>query len=163
VGGGGCERHDAHLRWLPRRRCPDTWLPRRTCPGYPDKRRDLLEESCGGHNYRPRIRRRQAVPYCHSVLGLCADPRSNGAVARGDFARALAFEVVLTLIVEVAHTIAFRLTLVTHAAAGGLRPVGLRAVRWRSQAEPDGRDSLPPLFTRMAQDQPTADRQQPAN
>jgi len=40
VGSGGGERHDAYLRWL----------PRRTCPGNPDKRRNLLEESCGGHS-----------------------------------------------------------------------------------------------------------------
>ena len=37
VGGGGCERHAAHLRWLPRRRCP----------GDSANRRDLLEPSCG--------------------------------------------------------------------------------------------------------------------
>ena len=118
--------------------CPDNWLPRRTCPGDPDKRRDLLEESCGGHSDRPHIRRRQAVPYRHSALGLRADPGPNGAVARGgDFARALAFDVVLAPAVEIAHTIAFRLTLtvafaygipvplVIHVAAGGLRPIGL--------------------------------------
>ena len=52
---------------------PDNWLPRRTCAGDPGGRRDLLEESCGGHGDRRRIRR-QAVPYRHSAPGLRADP-----------------------------------------------------------------------------------------
>jgi hypothetical protein len=164
VGGDGCERHDTHLRWF----------PRRTCPGDPDKRRNLLEESCDGYSYRRHIRRRQAVPYRHSALGLRADPGPNGAVACGRyFARALAFDVVLAPAVEIAHTIAFRLTLtiafaygipatlVIHVASAGLRPIGLRRpVRWGSR---DSRHCLLQLFTWMAQDRPTADLQQSAN
>ena len=176
MGGGGCERHDAHLHRLPRRRCPDTYPPRRTYPGNPDRRRYLLEESCGGHGEHPHIRR-QAVPYCHSALGLRVDPGPNGAVARGgDFTRALAFDVVLAPAVEIAHTIAFRLTLtvafaygipvplVIHVAGGGLRSMGLRrAVRGGSLGEPDSCHCLPQLFSRMVQDRLTADLQQPAN
>jgi hypothetical protein len=54
VGGGGCERHAAHLRWL----------PRRTCPGASANRQDLLEPSCDrpGLGERPRIRQGEAVP-----------------------------------------------------------------------------------------------------
>jgi hypothetical protein len=133
VGGGGCERLDTRFRWL--------W--RRTCPGDSDKRRDQLGESCGGYSDRPHIRRCQAVPDCHSALGPCADPGPNDALARGgDFTRASAFDVVLAPAVEIAHTIAYRLTiafaygipvpvpLVIDVAAGGLRPTGPRqAVR----------------------------------
>ena len=63
VGGGGCERHAAHLRWLPRRRCP----------GASANRRDLLEPSCGrpGLGERPRIRQGEAVPGRQSAR----DPR----------------------------------------------------------------------------------------
>ena len=63
VGGGGCERHAAHLRWLPRRRCP----------GASANRRDLLEPSCGrpGLGERPRIRRGEAFPGRQSAR----DPR----------------------------------------------------------------------------------------
>jgi hypothetical protein len=137
VGGGGCGRHNTHLRWLPRCRCPDNWLPRRTCPGDPDKPRDLPEESCGGHGDHPHIRRRQAVPYRHSAPSLRAHPGPNAGARGGDFARALAFGVVLGPALEIAHTIAFRLTLtvafgygvpvplVIHIAVGTLRPIGL--------------------------------------
>ena len=63
VGRGGCERHAAHLRWL----------PRRTCPGASANRQDLLEQSCGrpGLGDRPRIRHGEAVPGRQSVR----DPR----------------------------------------------------------------------------------------
>ena len=63
VGGGGCERHAAHLRWLPRRRCP----------GASANRRDLLEPSCGRPSLgeRPRIRQGEAVPGRQSAC----DPR----------------------------------------------------------------------------------------
>ena len=110
------------------------------------ERRNLLEESCGGHSDRPHIRRRQAVPYRHSALGLRADPGPDGAVARGgDFARALAFDVVLAPAVEIAQTIAFRLTLtiafaygipvplVIHVADRGLRGT---SPAWRPRPPP---------------------------
>ena len=63
VGGGGCERHAAHLRWLPRRRCPGTSA----------NRWDLLEPSCGRPSLgeRPRIRQGEAVPGRQSTC----DPR----------------------------------------------------------------------------------------
>ncbi len=63
VGGGGCERHAAHLRWLPRRRCP----------GPSANRRDLLEPSYGrpGPGGQPRIRQGEAVPGRQSAR----DPR----------------------------------------------------------------------------------------
>ncbi len=63
VGGGGCERHAAHLRWLPRRRCSGTSA----------NRRDLLEPSCGrpGLGGQPRIRQGEAVPGRQSAR----DPR----------------------------------------------------------------------------------------
>ena len=104
VGGGGCERHAAHPRW-PRHR---------TCPGGPDKRRDLLEASCGhrGHVDHPRVRCGQAFPDRYPALGLRVDSGPIGAVARDDdFARALAFYVVLAPAVEIARAIAFSLTL----------------------------------------------------
>ncbi len=64
VGGGGCERHAAHLRWLPRRRCS----------GASANRRDLLEPTCGrpGLGGQPRIRQGEAVPGRQSAR----DPRS---------------------------------------------------------------------------------------
>ena len=110
MGGGGGERHDDYRRWLPRRGCADdNWLPCRTCPG---KRRNLLEKSRGGHSDRPRIRHRQDVPYRHSAPGQRAGLGPDDAVARGgDFARTLAFDVLLAPAVEIAQTIAFRLAL----------------------------------------------------
>ena len=97
MGGGGGERHDVHLRRL----------PRRTCPG---NRRNLLEKSYGGHSDRPRIRHRQYVPYRHSAPGQRAGPGPDDAVTRGgDFARTLAFDVLLAPAVEITQTTAFRL------------------------------------------------------
>ena len=114
MGGGGGERHDDYRRWLPRRGCADdNWFPCRTCPG---KRRNLLEESCGGHSDRPHVRR-QAVPYRHSALGEPVDSGPDGAVARGgDFAGVPAF--VLAPAIEIAQTVAFRLVLTVAFASG---------------------------------------------
>jgi hypothetical protein len=80
MGRGGCERHAADLRWLPRRSCPGApanWFPRRRCSSDPGKRRDLLEKSCGrsGYEASPHIRRREAVSDRQSVLGLLVIPR----------------------------------------------------------------------------------------
>ncbi len=63
VGGGGCERHAAHLRWL----------PRRSCPGDSANRQDLLEPSRGrpGLGGQSRIRQGKAVPGRQSAC----DPR----------------------------------------------------------------------------------------
>ncbi len=63
VGGGGCERHAAYLRWL----------PRRSCPGDSANRRDLLEPTCGrpGLGGQPRICQGEAVPGRQSAR----DPR----------------------------------------------------------------------------------------
>ena len=111
------------------RRCPgdpDNWLPRRTCPGDPDKRRDLPEESCGGHGDRPASAARPSPTVTQPPAYV---PTPGGAVARGgDFARALAFDVVLGPAVEIAQTIGFTLIvafaygipvpLVIHVAAG---------------------------------------------
>ena len=126
MGGGGRERHDAHLRWSARHGRPgdsDNWPARRTRP---DKRNGLLPGSWSGH-----ARISQAVPDHHSAPGLGADPGPDGSFARGgEFARSLAFDVVLASGIEIAQIIAFRLTvafapgipvpLVIHAA-GDLR------------------------------------------
>ena len=92
---------------------PANWLPRRTCPGSPDKRRDLLEESCGrpGHGDRPHIRRREAVPDRHSALSLRVVPGPTVAVARGvelalAFALAQALEIALALAIALAFALA---------------------------------------------------------
>jgi hypothetical protein len=73
VGGGGCERHAAHLRWLPRRRCP----------GASANRQDLVEPSCGrsGLGERPRIRRGEAVPDRQSAHDPRPVPDPTAAVA----------------------------------------------------------------------------------
>ena len=72
----------------------------------------------GGYSDRPHIGL-QAVPYRHPALGLRAEPGPNGTVARGgDFIRVLAFDVVLAPAVEIAYTIAFRLTLTIAFAYG---------------------------------------------
>jgi|SRR6185312_655784 hypothetical protein len=139
VGGGGCERHDAHLRRLRRSKCPggpDNSLPHRKCSGDPDERGDLLEESRGRAD-RLQIRRCQAIPDRHPALGLYADPGPIGAVAHGrDLARALAFDVIFVPAVEIARALAFCVTLtfafayrvlvplVIQVADSGLRPIG---------------------------------------
>ncbi len=84
VGGGGCERHAAHLRRLPRRRCP----------GPSANRRDLLEPSCGrpGLGGQPRIRQGEAVPGRQSAR----DPRP-----------VLGPPVTVAIVVILAHAVTF--------------------------------------------------------
>ena len=137
VGRGGCERHAAHLRWLPCRICsgdPDNWLPRRTCPDSPDKRRDLLEKSCRrpSHGDRPHICRCEAVPHRHSALSLRVVPGPTATVAPG-IEVALAFTLAQVIAFAFAITLAFTfalafandvaLTLVI-LVKDGLRPIG---------------------------------------
>jgi len=73
VGGGGCERDAAHLRWL----------PRRGCSGVSANRRDLLEPSCGrpGLGGQPRIRQGEAVPGRQSARDPPPVPGPTVAVA----------------------------------------------------------------------------------
>ncbi len=73
VAGGGCERHAAYLRGLPRRRCP----------GDSANRRDLLEPSCGrpGLGGQPRIRQGEAVPGRQSARDPRPAPGPTVAVA----------------------------------------------------------------------------------
>ena len=73
MGGGGCERHTARLRWLPRRRCP----------GASANRRDLLEPSCGrpGLGGQPRICQGEAVPGRQSARDPPPVPGPTVAVA----------------------------------------------------------------------------------
>ena len=71
-----------------------------------------LEESCGGYSDRPHIRAARPSPTVTQPSAHVPTPVQSDAVARGgDFARALAFDVVLAPAVEIAHAIAFRLTL----------------------------------------------------
>jgi hypothetical protein len=113
VGRGGCERHAAHLRWLPCRICsvhPDNWLPRRTYPHSPTKRRDLLEKSCArpGHGDRPHICRREAVPDRHSALSLRVVPGPTATVAPGiEIAIAFTLAQVVTITLAFAFALAF--------------------------------------------------------
>lgn len=100
VGGGGCERHAAHLRWLPRRRCP----------GASANRQDL-EPSCGRPSLggRPRIRQGEAVPGRQSACDPRPVPGPTVAVAVVILAHTIAHAVTVApgVAVAVAFAVAF--------------------------------------------------------
>lgn len=135
VGRGGCDRHPARLRWLPRCPCPGgpaNWLLRNTCPGRPDKRRDLPEESCGrpGHGDCPHIRRCQAVYGLHSALSVRVVPGptlTHTLTIAVAFTIALAFTLTQALEIALAEAVALALAFaLVIPVADGLRPMGLR-------------------------------------
>ena len=97
VGGGGCERHAAHLRWLPRRRCP----------GASANRRDLLEPSCGrpGLGGQPRIRQGEAVPGRQSARDPPPVPGPTVAVAVVVLAHAVTLTPGVALAVKLAKAV----------------------------------------------------------
>ena len=97
VGSGRCERYAAHLRWLPRRRCP----------GASANRRDLLEPSCGrvGLGGEPRIRQGEAVPDRQSTRNPRPVPGPTIAVAVVILARAGAHVPGVALAVKLAQAV----------------------------------------------------------
>jgi hypothetical protein len=126
VGRGGCDRHPVHFRWLSCRTCqggPANRLPRHTDPASPDRRRDLLEGSCGrpGHGDRPRIGRGQAVSGLHSAHSarVATGPTLAVALVPG-FALTLALEIALefafTFALEIALVLGFAYVLVIPVA-----------------------------------------------
>ncbi len=101
MGGGGRERHAAHLRWP----------PRRSCPGDSANRRDLLKPSCGrpgrpGLGSQPRIRQGEAVPGRQSARDLRPVPGPTVAVV-----------VILAVVVKLAPGIAVVVKLAPGIAA----------------------------------------------
>jgi hypothetical protein len=133
LGGSGCERHAAHLRWPPRRTCPGgsaNWLPRHACSGGGDKRLDLPEASCGrlGYGDSPQIRLCEAVPDHLStlvqrvVLGpAIALAQDFGLAFDIAFAQAIEIALALPLAFAVAFTVVF-----TVPVTDGLRSMGAR-------------------------------------
>jgi hypothetical protein len=104
VGRGGCERHAAHLRWLP---------PGPSRDGSA-RRRNLLEQSygCRDHGDRPHtrshIRRCEAVPDRQSAFGLRAVPGAAVFVVVAQTVEiALAFAVAFAQAIELALALAF--------------------------------------------------------
>ena len=112
VGSGGCERHAAHLRWL----------PRRTCPGASATLRGLLKPSCGhpGHVSRPCIRPGEAVADRQSTRNPRPVPGPTIAVAVVILARAhvpgVALAVKLAQAVEIALAEAVEIALAVKLA-----------------------------------------------
>ena len=129
VGRGGRDGHAAHLRWPPRRTCPDgpaRRLPRRACPGRRDQRRELGESyGRSDHGSGPQIRHREAVRGPYSALSLRAVPVPAVALDQGievTLAQtvevaALALEVALALAVDIALVLGLAIPV-----ADGLRP-----------------------------------------
>lgn len=141
VGGGGCERDAAHLRWL----------RRRTCPGASANRADLVEPSCGRPSLgeRSRIRRGDAVrarqsarvprpvlgPTAAVVVILTRTVVHTGTVVPGlALAVKLAWAVAIALAVKLAQAVEIALALALALAFDVARviPVG-DALRRTSQ------------------------------
>jgi hypothetical protein len=130
LGGGGCERHATHLRWLPRRTCPDASA----------NRRDLLEPSCGrpGLGERPRIRQGEAVPgrqpardprpipgptVAVAVVVILAHTVAHAPGVALAVKLAQAVEIALALDVAVAFDVAFALAVAFDVAFARVIPV----------------------------------------
>jgi hypothetical protein len=134
VDRGSCDRHPAHLGWLPCCTCPDgpaNWFLLHTCSASAAKRRDHPEESRGspGHGDRPHIRHRQAVYGLHSAPSVRVVPGPTISLALA-VEIALALSLAVAVAVEIALSFAFAVEIALALSlvipvADGLRPDGL--------------------------------------
>jgi hypothetical protein len=138
LGRGGRDRHAAHLRWPPRRTCPDgpaSRFPRHTCPCRSAQPRDLGE--CYGrpdHGGRSQIPHYEPVRGPYSALSLRAGPVPAVALAQGvEVTLAQAFELAQAFVLALALALAVEVALAVDIVLAILVADGLRSATDRHQ------------------------------